>query len=59
MQAISIQFIPYGVVTLSVVVMAIQLVTGLHGCTFVGEATDVPIVSVGVAAVEHGTQTVQ
>ena len=59
MQAISIQFIPYAVVTLSVVVMATQLVTGLQGCAFVGDATDVPIVSVGVAAVEQGTHTVQ
>ena len=47
------------VVTLSVVVTAMQFVTLQQGCTFVGEATDVPMVSVGVVAAEQGTQTVQ
>ena len=41
-----------------VVVMAMQFVTLLHGCTFVGLATDVPMVRVGVVAAEQGTQIV-
>ena len=58
--AMSVNSIPYAAaVTLSVVVMATQLVTLLHGCTLVGEATDVPIASVGVAEEEQGTQMVQ
>jgi hypothetical protein len=49
----------YAVVTLRLVVIAMALVTAQHGCTFVGLATEVPIVSVGVAAEEQGTQMVQ
>ena len=47
------------VVTLRVVVMAIAFVTLQHGCTFVGLATAVPAVNVGVVADEQGTQIVQ
>jgi hypothetical protein len=41
-----------------VVVIATQLVTLQQGCTFVGDATDVPTVRVGVVAAEQGTQIV-
>jgi hypothetical protein len=47
------------VVTFSVVVTATQFVMLQHGCTFVGEATELPMVSVGVTFDEHGTQMVQ
>jgi hypothetical protein len=39
-------------------VMATQSVTLLQGCAPVGAAADVPTVSVGVVAAEHGTQMV-
>ena len=53
---VSISYAP--VVTLSVVVIAMQLVVLAQGCTLVGLATDVPIASVGVVAAEQGTQIV-
>lgn len=47
------------VVTLRVVVIAIAFVTLQHGCTFIGEATELPMASVGVTFDEQGTQIVQ
>ena len=58
MQAIS-NHIRYAVVTLTVVVIAIALVTLQHGFTLVGDAAATPAVSVGTALLAHGTQNVQ
>jgi hypothetical protein len=46
------------VVTFSVVVIATQFVTLQQGCTLVGAAWVVPMVSVGVTFEEQGTQMV-